>query len=87
MNPAVLTSLRELDARVNDGIHVRLLWCEHDGRLWVSVLDTKSREAFCLEVAGNDRPRDVFHHPFAYAADGTPGIAPSAGITSTSVAA
>lgn len=87
MNPAVLTSLRELDARVNDGIHVRLLWCEHDGRLWVSVLDTKSREAFCLEVAGNDRPRDVFHHPFAYPADRPLARAAPTGSAPTSVAA
>ena len=33
---------RELDSRSNDGIHVQLLWCEHDGRLWVSVADSKA---------------------------------------------
>ena len=68
---------------MSDGIHVRLLWCEQDGRLWVSVLDTKSQEAFCLEVSERDRPRDVFHHPFAYAADRTRAVAGPAGDAAT----
>lgn len=68
VTPAVLTSIRELDARVNDGIQARLLWCEHDGRLWVAVLDTKSGDAFRVEVRDGERPIDVFRHPYAYAA-------------------
>ena len=68
MTAEVLTSIRELDTRLNDGLQVRLLWCEHDGRLWVAVLDTKTGDAFRVEVHEGERPRDVFHHPYAYAA-------------------
>jgi hypothetical protein len=53
---------------MNDGIQVRLLWCEHDGRLWVSVLDNKTGDSFALQVRDDERPLDVFHHPYAYAA-------------------
>ena len=68
MSPENITTIRELDSRVTDGVQVRLLWCEHDGRLWVAVLDTKTREAFRVLVAQGERPLDVFHHPYAYAA-------------------
>ena len=68
MSPENITTIRELDSRVTDGVQVRLLWCEHDGRLWVAVLDTKTREAFRVLVAEGERPLDVFHHPYAYAA-------------------
>ena len=61
-------STHELDSRTNDGIQVRLLWCEHTGRVWVSVLDTKTGDSFRLEVRDDERPLDVFHHPYAYAA-------------------
>jgi hypothetical protein len=61
-------STRELDSRSNDGIHVRLLWCGDDGRLWVDVLDSKAGEAFSVDVHDGERPLDVFHHPYAYAA-------------------
>ena len=68
MTAEVLTSIRELDTRLNDGLQVRLLWCEHDGRLWVAVLDTKTGDGFRVEVHEGERARDVFHHPYAYAA-------------------
>ena len=68
MNGQVLTSVRELDTRVTDGIQVRLLWCQHDGTLCVAVLDTRAGDAFCIEVQDGERPLDVFHHPYAYAA-------------------
>jgi len=68
MNSEALTSMRELDCRVSGGIQVRLLWCEHDGRLWVSVIDRGTGEAFRLEVGEREQPVDVFNHPFAYAA-------------------
>ena len=64
----VLTSIRELDSRVTDGIQVRLLWCEHNGTLWVAALNTRTGDAFCVEVHDGERPLDVFHHPYAYAA-------------------
>jgi hypothetical protein len=62
------TPIRELDSRSNDGIHVRLLWRQHDGRLWIDVLDTKTGTAFSLDIHDDERPLDVFHHPYAYAA-------------------
>jgi hypothetical protein len=68
MTAEVLTSIRELDTRVSDGLQVRLLWCEHDGQLWVAVLDTRTGETFKLRVHAGERPLDVFHHPYAYAA-------------------
>jgi hypothetical protein len=61
-------SMRELQTRVNDGIHVSLLWCERDGRVWVTVADTKTDEAFALPVGDDERALDVFDHPYAYAA-------------------
>ncbi len=68
MGVQILTTMRELDTRVIDGLHVRLLWCEHDGRISVAVTDTKTGQAFSLEVREGEEPADVFHHPFAYAA-------------------
>jgi hypothetical protein len=67
MTAQTLQTMRELDHRQNDGIHVRLLWNEHDGRVAV-VADTKTGDAFAIEVRRGDSARDVFHHPFAYAA-------------------
>jgi hypothetical protein len=60
--------MRELDRRSNDGIDVRLLWCEHDGRVLVAVRDAKTGDAFALEVKEGERALDVFAHPYAYAA-------------------
>lgn len=78
MTPEMLTSIRELDSRFTNGIQVRLLWCEYSGGVWVSVLDTASRDAFCVEVHQDERPLDVFDHPYAYAAyRGIPTVPPS----------
>ena len=68
MTAEILTSIRELDSRVTDGIQVRLLWCQHEGTLWVAVLNTRNGDAFCVQVHDGERPLDVFHHPYAYAA-------------------
>jgi hypothetical protein len=68
MTHEIPTSIRELDSRTNDGIHVRLLWRKHDGRLWVEVADTKAGDAFAVDVHDGERPLAVFHHPYAYAA-------------------
>ena len=62
------TTTRELQRRVNDGITVRLLWCQHDGQVEVAVTDAKTGEAFSVPVHDNERALDVFHHPYAYAA-------------------
>jgi hypothetical protein len=67
MTPELLTSMRELHSRVNDGIHVRLLWCEGDGRVFVAVNDHRTGDAFSVEVPENERALQVFHHPYAYA--------------------
>ena len=69
MTAETLTSIRELDSRVSGGMQVRLLWCKHDGRLWVSVIDTRNAGAFRLQVGRGERPVDVFNHPCAYAAN------------------
>ena len=62
------TPARELDSRINDGIHVRLLWNPADGHISVAVNDTKTGDTFELRVGDNDRALDVFRHPYAYAA-------------------
>jgi hypothetical protein len=59
---------RELDSRTCDGIHVRLLWSEHDDRITVAVADAKTDDAFVVEVRPGERALDVFHHPYAFAA-------------------
>jgi hypothetical protein len=68
MTAESLTSVRELDCRWTNGIQVRLLWREFDGRVSVAVVDTRSRDSFRLDVPDGERPLDVFYHPFAYAA-------------------
>jgi hypothetical protein len=68
MTAQILTTTRELHSRVSDGLHVRMLWNEHDGRVTVAVADSKTGDAFAVEVREGDRAMDVFHHPFAYAA-------------------
>jgi hypothetical protein len=65
--------LRELDHRVSDGIDVRLLWRPSDDRVLVAVSDSKTGEAFAIEVGPDQRALDVFHHPFAYAGNRRPG--------------
>jgi hypothetical protein len=62
-------TMRELDSRTSDGIHVRLLWHPPDGHVSVAVHDTKTGEQFDLPVGDGDRAVDVFHHPYAYAGD------------------
>jgi hypothetical protein len=59
---------RELDSRAGDGIEVRLLWHPQDGHLSVAVDDSKTGEAFEVKVRQGERPLEVFHHPYAYAA-------------------
>jgi hypothetical protein len=61
-------SIRELDSRVSDGIHVRLLWHPREGHVSVAVHDTKTGELFDLPVPAGARPLDVYRHPYAYAA-------------------
>ena len=67
MTVEMLTSMRELDSRTSDGIHVRMLWSEGDGRVFVAVNDSRTGQAFSVEVPEGERPLHVFAHPFAYA--------------------
>jgi hypothetical protein len=67
MKESAITPTRELHSRVNDGIHVRLMWRAEDDRLWVAVSDGKQGHQFCVDVRDRQRTLDVFHHPFAYA--------------------
>jgi hypothetical protein len=60
---------QELHSRIGDGILVRLLWRAHDDGLFVTVADSKEDVEFCIEVRDRARALDVFHHPFADAAD------------------
>lgn len=65
MSPAALHT-RELAARDNNGIHVRLLWHPQRNAVTVSVEDDRG-DRFRLAVA-SDCALDAFYHPFAYAA-------------------
>ena len=67
MTAEALRSMREVHSRTSDGIHVRMLWSQDDGRVVVSVDDTKTGQAFSVEVPRHARALEVFHHPFAYA--------------------
>ena len=67
LSPETPASPRELDSRVSDGIHVRLLWHPADGHVSVAVHDGKTGEAFEVPVGQGDRALDVYHHPYAYA--------------------
>ncbi|MGO9496458.1 MAG: hypothetical protein ACLQA5_07065 [Solirubrobacteraceae bacterium] len=70
MTESAPATTRELHSRVNDGIHVQLLWQSDDDHLCVLVTDTKKKEQFGIEVRDRDRglALDMFHHPYAYAA-------------------
>ena len=65
MSPAT-AEIRELAARDNDGIHVRLLWHPQRNAVTVSVEDDRG-DRLHLAVA-SDHALDAFYHPFAYAA-------------------
>jgi hypothetical protein len=69
-DPQITTIERELDSRASDGIHVQLLWHPVDGHVSVAVNDIKTGDAFELDVRNGQRALDVFHHPYAYVAEG-----------------
>lgn len=77
MTAETLTRVRELDSRVTNGMQVRMLWCEADDTVWVAVVDMRGGHTFRLRVRPEERPRDVFDHPFAYAA--LHGVEPRSG--------
>jgi hypothetical protein len=57
----------ELSERRFDGISVGLYWTRGTDLVVVTVDDDASGDAFELVVADNERPLDVFQHPFAFA--------------------
>jgi hypothetical protein len=59
---------RELHARVSAGLQVSLWWSPADGATWVAVRDARTGAGFVLPVLAGERARDVFDHPYAYAA-------------------
>jgi hypothetical protein len=60
----------ELAQRRAGGIDVALFWNRATNELTVSVVDRISGNVFDLPAAP-DQALDVFHHPYAYAADHT----------------
>ena len=58
--------LRELDNRINDGIHVILLWSTSTNRVFVSVVDVRTDSSVDSDVMPADA-LDAFHHPYAFA--------------------
>lgn len=68
MTTTQIPTMRELDSRTNDGLHVRLLWGPDDGRIAVVVDDAKSGEQLAFDVPHRERALQAFRHPFSYAA-------------------
>jgi hypothetical protein len=67
-------AIRELDSRSGDGLEVRLLWNAQTDQVSVLVEDSKTEEAFELEVDPADA-LTAFHHPFAYITDNDHALA------------
>jgi hypothetical protein len=57
---------RELDHRASDGIDVRLLWHAREDRVSITGSNTKTGEAFVVDVAPEDNALHAFHHPVSY---------------------
>jgi hypothetical protein len=66
MTASDLSTMRELDSRTGDGLHVRLLWNAADDRLAVSVADWKAGEHYAFDVVDGERALHAFRHPFTY---------------------
>lgn len=58
----------ELAARESNGVAVRLFWSRSTNLLTVTVSDASNGDYFELVLEEDERPLDVFHHPFAHAA-------------------
>jgi hypothetical protein len=58
----------ELAARESHGIVVKLYWSRQTDVVTVTVADSANDEYFELVLEEDDRPLDVFHHPYAHAA-------------------
>jgi hypothetical protein len=62
------TRRTELATREGYGVSVKLLWCRITQILTVTVNDAATGDYFELVLEEDDRPLDVFHHPYAHAA-------------------
>ena len=60
------TTLRELAARPNDGLDIRLLWRPHDDVVLLQVDDAQLHLRLVVPVPPDDA-MFAFHHPFAFA--------------------
>jgi hypothetical protein len=58
----------ELMSRESNGITVTLLWARATNLVTVAVADEPSGEYFELVLSEDERPMEVFNHPFAHAA-------------------
>jgi hypothetical protein len=58
----------ELSSRSANGVDVALIWHQCDNTAVVVVVDHRSGETLLLDVGANDNALDMFHHPYAYAA-------------------
>lgn len=65
MNTTDDPSIRELDHRVSDGIHVTLLWNSLTDRVSIAVGDEHTGEFFELQVDPEDA-LFAFQHPYVY---------------------
>jgi hypothetical protein len=74
----------ELADRENDGISVTLFWDPETNLLAVVVVDSRRDESFELVIEPDDRPLDVFYHPYAAAA--ARGLDLAGGATETELA-
>ena len=67
MNAHSTSTWTELASRSSDGLDVRLVWANRDGRDEVVVRVTDFRDGDYLEIPAEPaRALDVYYHPFAY---------------------
>ena len=59
---------RELAFRATDGVEVTLRWHQRRDFVSVAVFDSTNGDRFELVLGDDDRPMDVFDHPYAHAA-------------------
>ena len=58
----------ELAVRQQDGASVTLFWTRGTNVLAVEVVDHRNGDSFEYVLEPDERPLDVFYHPYAYAA-------------------
>jgi hypothetical protein len=68
MSACAYTMEQELDSRRSGSLLVTLLWDPESARVTVAVEDTSASEGFRLDVFPAEDAVDVFHHPYAHAA-------------------